>query len=85
MKKTFVMDTDGKPGFAFRAENAARAAAMVEAMYNGPLKRPNGVLTVRLATIPERQKWQSESVDSDDDDEDPERDHDALIVPLDEE
>jgi hypothetical protein len=83
MKKTFVVDTDGKPGFAFRAENAANAAAVVEALFSGPFKRPDGVLTVRPATIPERQKWQSESVDADD--EDPERDHDALIVPLDEE
>ena len=82
MKKTFVMDVDGKPGFAFRAEHAVNAAAIVEAMYNGPLKRPNGVLTVRPATIDERQRWQSESVDSGD--EHPEQDHDALIVPLDE-
>ena len=87
MKKTYVMDIDGKPGCASRAENDANAAAIVESMYSGPLKRPDGVLTIRLGTIPERQEWQWASLLPSDDDpeheDDPEWNPDGMIVSLD--
>jgi hypothetical protein len=90
--RTYVLDVDGKPALAFRAESEA-AAAKVIAAGSVFLNRPEGTLTVRPATIFERYKWQRASIedvdaddDADEDECDPEEwNPDSVVVPLDEE
>ena len=75
--RTYVLDVDGEPALAFRAESEADAAKVIAAgsLF---LNRPEGTLTVRPATIPERHKWQRASSDLE------EWNPDSLVVPLDE-
>ena len=81
--KTYVMDVDGKPAVAFRASGDEGAA---QRLAEGSLflKRPEGVLTVRPATIEERQKWTWASVpdEGDEAETDAEYEPDTLLVPL---
>ena len=88
--RTYVLDVDGKPALAFRAESEADAAKVIAA-GSVFLNRPEGTLTVRPATIPERHKWQRASIEDGDEDGNEDEDvpeewnPDSLIVPLDEE
>ena len=93
--KTYTILIDGKPAQAFRAKNDDEAARVPEALWGegSPLHthRPKGLITVRPATVDERQKWTWASVDRVDDDNDDEYetdlrwDPDNLVVPLGEE
>ena len=63
--KTYVMEVDGRPTVAFRAENESSAAKRVDAIagwLRGHTKPTHGVATFRLATVPEQEKWRRQSV-----------------------
>jgi hypothetical protein len=83
--KTYTMEVDGEPALAFRAKDDQAAATFPEMLYSptSPFKKPSGTLTVRPATITEREVWTRKSVEDTDDDED-EHDHERLVVFLDE-
>jgi hypothetical protein len=95
MKKTYVLEADGVPMLAFRAENDDDAAGFpdsyAQAVVDPSLARPfeGSTITIRLATIPEQAEWRRESVGVDYGDEDEDEyeyedysDPDTLVVPL---
>jgi hypothetical protein len=81
--KTYTLEIDGKPAVAFRATDDEHAA---QRLAEGSLwlERPDGVLTVRPATVEERQKWTWASVpdEGDEYETDSEYEPDTLLVPL---
>ena len=85
--KTYVVESDGKPVMAFRARDDEHAASFPDRLRSStsPLAnyKPEGKLTVRLATIPERAKWTAESVEDQDDDSADDYDADSVVVRLD--
>jgi hypothetical protein len=92
MMKTYVIEIDGKPSAAFRAASDEEASGFPDILWSprSPLRRPEGTITVRPATIPERQRWTAASVEAADainPDTGKEYDDDpnGLMVPLDEE
>lgn len=84
--KTYTMEVDGTPLLAFRARDDDEAATFPNRIYSptSMFKRPEGAITVRLATISERAAWTAYSVWKTEDDEDDEADDDpnGLMVSL---
>ena len=64
--KTYTMELDGKPILAFRARDDDEAATFPDLIYSPAsrfnFKKPEGTITVRPATIPERAEWTAYSV-----------------------
>lgn len=78
--KTYTMELDGKPILAFRARDDDEAATFPDLIYSPTsrfnFKKPEGTITVRPATIPERAEWTAYSVWDYEDHETDEADYD---------
>ena len=82
--KTYTLELDGKPTFAFRAEDDEEAATFPNLLYSptSMFKKPEGKITVRPSTIPERAEWTRQSLWGDDEDDEREHDPDGLLATL---
>ena len=56
--RTYVLELDGKPKYAFRAKDGD--VAVTVGMF---IHHSQGSATVRLATIPEQEMWRRDTVD----------------------
>ena len=64
--KTYTVELGGRPIMAFRAKDDIEAAGFPNRLWSPPSvlagHRPEGIVTVRPATVGERQRWTAGSI-----------------------